>query len=91
MAVVVIRAAADQVAVDDAGLVDKRAAAHFEIELALAHRGHPPAAHAVGPGRNLDAMADAADLSAILAEMWQAMLDGRCGTGAMARDAAIKI
>src|SRR4051812_4051968 len=61
MTVVVPGTAADQVAVDDAGLVDEGAAADLEVELAFRHGGHTASAHAIGSRRNLDAMADAGD------------------------------
>ena len=57
LAVVVEGAPAYQVAVDHAGLVDEGASADLEVELALGHRGHATSADAVGPGRNLHAMA----------------------------------
>src|SRR5437899_1035427 len=58
VAVVVIGAAADEVAVDHAGLVDVRAAAGFEIEAALGDGRHAAALDAIGVGRDLDTVAD---------------------------------
>ena len=69
MTVVVEGAAGEQVAVDDAGLVDEDAAAHLEVEPALGDAGHPPPADAVGPGRNFDAVADAGDRPVVVEEV----------------------
>ena len=69
VAVVVVRAAADQVAVDDAGLVDVDAAADFQVELAFGDGRHAAAADAVGAGRDLDAVADAGDRLALVEEV----------------------
>ncbi len=69
MAVVVKRAAAHQVAVDHARLVDERAAADFQVELALGHRGHPPPLDATGPGGDFYAVADGADGLVLLEEV----------------------
>ena len=69
MAVVVEGAAGEQVAVDDAGLVDEDAAADLEIELALGHGGHAPAADAIGPGRNFDAVTDTCDGETVVEEV----------------------
>ena len=51
---VVIRSAAHKVAVHDARLVDKRAPADFEVELALWDRRHLSPLYAVGIRGNLD-------------------------------------
>lgn len=69
MPVVVKRPAADQVAVDDARLVDKDPAADFEVELAFRHRGHAAAADAIGGGRDFDAVADAGDREFLVEEV----------------------
>ena len=61
MAVVVEGTARDEIAVDDAGLVDVDAAADLKVEFALRHRRHATPFHAIGPGGNLDAVTDARD------------------------------
>ena len=61
MAVIPKGAPADEVAVDDAGFVDKNAAAHFEVKLRLRHRGHPAALHAIGAGDDFHAVAHTGD------------------------------
>src|SRR5262249_36620003 len=61
VAVVVIRPAADEVAVDDARLVHEDTAAALQGQFALRDRGHPPALDAPSPRRDLDAVADARD------------------------------
>ncbi len=57
---------ADEIAVDDAGLVDKRAAANFEIELALRHSSHPPTAYHISPSRDFNAVAYRSDRLVVL-------------------------
>lgn len=47
MTVIPEGAAADEVAVDHAGFIDKRAATDFEIKLRLGHGGHAAAFHAI--------------------------------------------
>src|SRR5207245_10431157 len=60
-AVVVIGAAADQVAVHYTRFVHRNAAADVEVELALGHGGHAPPLDAAGAGRDLDAVTHAGD------------------------------
>ena len=69
VAVVVIGASADQVAVDDARLVDEHAAADLEVELALGHGRHAAALDAAGAGGDLHAVAHAGNGLAGLEEV----------------------
>ena len=61
MPVIVERPAADEIAVHHARFVDIDAAADFEVELTLGHRGHAPALDAAGAGGDFHAVTDAAD------------------------------
>lgn len=61
MAVVVIRAPTDEIPVHDARLVNKNAAAHFEIEPALGNRRHAPTLDAAGVRGDFHAMANRGD------------------------------
>jgi len=69
MPVVMIRAAADQVAIHDAGLVDEDPADDLEVELALGDGGHAAALEDARTRRYLDAMADGCDRLVGLEEM----------------------
>ena len=61
MTVVVIGSAAEEIAVDNAGLVDERSAANLQIEPALGDGRHSPSLDTSSPRGNLDTMADAAN------------------------------
>ena len=63
-------ASTDEVAVDHAWLVDEDAAAYFQIELAFGHGGHAAILHAIRPGGNLHAVADAGNGSVFLEEIF---------------------
>src|SRR5689334_9104324 len=56
MTIVVKGASAHEIAVDHARLVHVNAAAHFEVKLALPHRGHAPPFHAARPSWDFHAM-----------------------------------
>ena len=68
VAIIVISATADEVAVDDAGLVDKDSAADFEIESAFGDSGHFSAPNAISEGGDFDSVADTGDGQAFLEE-----------------------
>ena len=61
MPVVVIGPAADKVAIDDTGFIDKSPAANFQIKTTLLDGCHFSSAYAIGIGRNLNSMTDAGD------------------------------
>ena len=61
MTVIPEGAAADEVAVDHAGFIDKRAATDFEIKLRLGHGGHAAAFHAIGARGDFHAVTHAGD------------------------------
>ncbi len=63
MSMIVKCAAADQIPVDHAGLVDKYPAADLKVEFALGHGGHAAAADTISRRGNLDAVTDAGDWS----------------------------
>ena len=55
------RAAANEVAIDDAGGINEDSTCDFKVELTLRHRRHLAALDAAGVRRNFDAVADACD------------------------------
>ena len=59
MAVVMKCPATNEVSVDDAGFIDKRATADFQIEATLWHRSHATSFDTVGIRRYFNPMADA--------------------------------
>ena len=69
MSVIVEGAAADEVAVDDAGFVDEGAATDFEVELAFGDGGHTATFDAAGAGGNLDAVTHAGDGEVVFEEV----------------------
>ena len=60
---------ADQVAINDAGLVHEGGSADFQVELAFGHGRHPTTPYHVRPGRNLHTVADTRDRLALFEEV----------------------
>ena len=69
MAVIPEGTAADEVAVDNAGFIDKCAATDFEIKLRLGHGGHAAAFYTIGARGNFHAVTHAGDGGVLLEEI----------------------
>lgn len=69
MTVIPEGAPADEVTVDHAGFIDKRAATNFEIKLRLGHGGHAAAFHAIGARGDFHTVTHAGDGGVFLEEI----------------------